>query len=60
MPNEPVHDTDLNFSLLEDKTVTYTSADHPAEKSKRPLTLAAYAKGRSATEHTVDRVERKK
>jgi hypothetical protein len=59
MPNEPVHNADLNFAVREDESVTHTSADRSAEKSKKPGGLRAYAKGQSATEDTVD-VERKK
>lgn len=59
MPNEPVLNADLNFAALEDESVTYTSADQPAEKSKRPVGVAAAAEGRTATEDTVY-VERKK
>jgi hypothetical protein len=59
MPNEPVLDSDLNFAVLEDEAVTHSSADHPAEKSKKPAGLAAYAKDHRATEDTVD-AKRKK
>ena len=60
MPDEPIHDTDINRAMLDDEAVTYTSADQSAEKTRKPATLADRAEGRSATEHTVDRVEREK
>jgi hypothetical protein len=59
MPNKPVLNTDLNLAVLGDESVTRTSADRSAEKSKKPAGLRAYAKSDSATEDTVA-VERKK
>ncbi|OBK43263.1 hypothetical protein [Mycobacterium sp. 1081908.1] len=59
MPKQRVPNTDLNLAVLGDESVTRTSADRSAEKSKKPAGLRAHAKGHSATEDTVD-VERKK
>lgn len=60
MPDKSLPDADLNLAVLDATTVTHSSADRSAEKSKRTAQIAGHLKGGTATADEPDHIERKK
>jgi hypothetical protein len=60
MPHQSPSDAGINLAILDADLVTHTSADQPAEKSKRASQIAGHVEGRDATAHTPDLTARKK
>ena len=60
MSDKSLPDADLNLAVLDATTVTHSSADRSAEKSKRAAQIAGHLEGGTATADTPDHIERKK